>query len=169
MKLIPLNEETATVAARIIWFEPPAKALSDPVRLVAYAMAHATHEEMRILRHYVSDDDFRDAIDHAPPGIVDPRSWAYWNSKMGRYPPPPLPVRRFGDIVGPEKMEFASSSLESVVPNSEGKLSLEEVRRNARAAWLDMRRQATSNKSLEEIRREAAENWLTKYGPRKKT
>ena len=109
MKLIPLNEETATVASRIIWFEPPAKALSDPVRLMAYAMAYATHEEMRILRRYVSDDDFREALDHAPPGIIDPRSWAYWNSKMGRYPPPPLPVRRFGDIVGPEKMEFASS------------------------------------------------------------
>ena len=38
-------------------------------------------------------DDMRDALDHAPPGIMDPRSWAYWNSKMGRYPPPPLPVR----------------------------------------------------------------------------
>lgn len=109
MKVIPLNEETATVAARIIWFEPPAKALSDPVRLMAYAMANASHEEMRILRHYVSDDDFREALDNAPPGIVDPRSWAYWNSKMGRYPPPPLPVRRFGNIVGPEKMEFAQS------------------------------------------------------------
>jgi hypothetical protein len=168
MKAIPLNEETATVAARIIWFEPPAKALSDPVRLMAYAMTNATHEEMRILRQYVSDDDFREALDRAPPGIVDPRSWAYWNSKMGRYPPPPQPLRRFGDIVGPEKMEFVSS-LESVVPNSERKHSLEEVRRSARAAWLDMRRQETSNKSLEEIRREAADNWRTKYGPRKKT
>jgi hypothetical protein len=44
----------------------------------------------------VSDDDFREALDHAPPGIIDPRSWAYWNSKMGRYPPPAAPVRRFG-------------------------------------------------------------------------
>jgi hypothetical protein len=27
----------------------------------------------------------------------NPRSWAYWNSKMGRYPPPPLPKRDFGE------------------------------------------------------------------------
>jgi hypothetical protein len=103
MKTVPLNEETAAVATRIIWFEPAAKALSDPVRLMAYAMAHATHQEMQVLRRYVSDDDFREALDHAPPGIIDPRSWAYWNSKMGRFPAPPLPLRTFGNIVGPDK------------------------------------------------------------------
>jgi hypothetical protein len=124
MRSIPLNEETAAVAARVIWFEPPTKALSDPVRLIAYAMAHATHKEMRILRRYVSDDDFREALDHAPPGIVDPRSWAYWNSKMGRYPPPPLPLRRFGNIVGPSKLEFVQSH-ENGNPDLARKLSLD--------------------------------------------
>jgi hypothetical protein len=168
MKPIPLNDETAAISAQIIWFESPSEALSDPVRFMAYAMTYAMHQQMCVLRRYVSDGDFLEALDRAPPGIIDGRSWAYWNSKMGRYPPPPLPVRRFGDIVGPEKMEFTSSQ-ESVIPNSERKLSLEEVRRDARAAWLDMRRKETSNKSLEEIRREARENWLTKYGPRKKS
>jgi hypothetical protein len=80
------------------------------VRFMAYAMTYSMHEQMRVLRRYVSDDDFREALDRAPPGIIDARSWAYWNSKMGRYPPPPLPVRRFGDMVGPEKMEFASTN-----------------------------------------------------------
>jgi hypothetical protein len=51
---------------------------------------------MKMLRRYVSDDEFREALDKAPPGIIDPRSWSYWNNKMGRYPPPPLPRRRFG-------------------------------------------------------------------------
>jgi hypothetical protein len=109
MKSIPLNEETATIASRIIWFEPSAQALSDPVRFMAYAMTYAMHEEMRLIRRYVSDDDFREALDRAPPGIIDPRSWAYWNSKMGRYPPPPLPVRRFGNVAGPDKMNFVES------------------------------------------------------------
>jgi hypothetical protein len=109
MKPIPLNQETSLVAAQIIWFEPPVKALSDPVRFMAYAMTYAMHEEMRVIRQYVSDDDFREALDHAPPGIIDARSWAYWNSKMGRYPPPPLPLRRFGNVMGPDKLEFAQS------------------------------------------------------------
>lgn len=106
---ISLNEETAIIAAQIIWFDPPAKSLSDPVRFMAYAMTYAMHEEMRAIRRYVSDEDFKEALDHAPPGIIDPRSWAYWNSKMGRYPAPPLPLRRFEDIVGPVKIEFATS------------------------------------------------------------
>jgi hypothetical protein len=39
---------------------------------------------MRVLRRYVSDEDFLEALVKAPPGIIDPRSWAHWNSKMGR-------------------------------------------------------------------------------------
>ena len=134
MKAIPLNEETAALATQIIWFEPPAKALADPVRFMAYAMTYAMHEEMRVLRRYVSDDDFREALDHAPPGIVDPRSWAYWNSKMGRYPAPPLPVRRFGSIVGPDILAFTRAH-ERGNPDLVQKLSLDEIRRQAREDW----------------------------------
>jgi hypothetical protein len=94
MKPIPLNDETEAVARRIVWFEPPAEAVADPVRFVAYAMARATHEDMKIIRRYVDDADFLEALEKAPPGIIDPRSWAYWNSKMGRYPAPPLPTRQ---------------------------------------------------------------------------
>jgi hypothetical protein len=46
MKPIPLNKETEQVARRVIWFEPPAQALADPIRFIAYAMAHATHDDM---------------------------------------------------------------------------------------------------------------------------
>jgi len=96
MKPIPVTPETEEVARRIVWFEPAAEALSDPVRFMAYAMANATHGDMAIIRRHVSDQDFREALDHAPPGIIDPRSWAYWNAKLGRYPPPPPPKRQLG-------------------------------------------------------------------------
>jgi hypothetical protein len=95
MKPIPLTPEMETVAQRIIWFEPPEKALADPIHFMAYAMKYAMPEDMSIIRRHVTDDDFREALDHAPPGIIDPRSWAYWNLKMGRFPPPPMPVREF--------------------------------------------------------------------------
>jgi hypothetical protein len=163
MKSIPLNEETAAIAAQIIWFESPDKALSDPVRFMAYAMTYAMHEEMRVIRRYVSDDDFREALDRAPPGIIDPRSWAYWNSKMGRYPAPPLPVRRFGDVVGPERLDFVQSN-ESDFMEPVAKLSPEEERRQGRTAWLKMREESSSV-SLEEMRRRAREEWRSKYGP----
>ena len=96
MKPIPLTPQTAAAARRIVWFEAPEKALADPVRFMAYAMAHATHEDMKAIRQHVTDDEFREAIDRAPAGIVDPRSWAYWNLMLGRYPAPPLPGRNLG-------------------------------------------------------------------------
>lgn len=93
MKPIPLTPETEAIARRLVWFEPPSTALADPVRFMAYAMARATHTDMRTLRNYVSDEDFIEALENAPPGIIDARSWAYWNSKMGRWPPPSMPIR----------------------------------------------------------------------------
>jgi hypothetical protein len=96
MKPIPLDHETEAIARRVVWFEPPAEAREDPVRFMAYAMKHATHDDMKALRRYVSDDEFREALDEAPPGIIDPRSWTDWSSVMGRYPAPPLPKRIFG-------------------------------------------------------------------------
>ncbi len=128
MKGIPVTALTLDVARRIIWFESPEQALVDPIRFMAYAMTYARHEDMRVIRRYVSDDDFREALDHAPAGIVDPRSWAYWNSKLGRYPPPPLRVRRFGmiaDTTQPDPMRQQEPSA----------LDLEETRRRAREAW----------------------------------
>ncbi|WP_428487009.1 hypothetical protein [Rhodopila sp.] len=96
MTAIPLNPETQALARRIVWFEPPEQALADPIRFMAYVMAYATPADLEVLRRYVSDDDFREALDKAPPGIIDPWSWAYWNARVGRYPAPPMPTRGFG-------------------------------------------------------------------------
>jgi hypothetical protein len=110
MNPIPLTPLTLDLARRIIWFEPPDHALADPIRFMAYAMTYARHEDMRIIRGFVSDDDMREALDRAPPGIIDPRSWAYWNSKMGRYPPPAAPVRKFAARPGAQQPTSKPSS-----------------------------------------------------------
>jgi hypothetical protein len=84
------------IARRLVWFEDPAKALADPVRFMAYAMARASAEDMAEIRRHVSDAEFVEAIDAAPPGIIDPRSWSYWNLVVAnRRPAPPLPSRCF--------------------------------------------------------------------------
>ncbi|HEY3812648.1 MAG TPA: hypothetical protein VGL66_05445 [Caulobacteraceae bacterium] len=94
MKPLPRTAELEALARRVVWFEEPDISLADPCRFLAYAMTYATHEDMREIRRHIDDLDFLEALDRAPPGIIDPRSWAYWNSKMGRYPAPPLPQRR---------------------------------------------------------------------------
>jgi len=97
VKSLPLNPDLLAVAPRVMWFEPPERALADPVRFLAYLMTYGTVEEIDVVRRYLDMDDFREALDRAPPGIIDPRSWAYWNVMVGRYPPPPMPRRVFPD------------------------------------------------------------------------
>jgi hypothetical protein len=88
--------EIVALAPRIIWFEPAETSLQDPVRFIAYAMRYATHEDMAVIRTYVSDQEFLACLDKIPPGIVDARSWAYWNAVFHRYPAPPMPLRKLG-------------------------------------------------------------------------
>ena len=163
MNPIPAIPRTLAIAPRIIWFEPPERALADPIRFMAYAMTYARHEDMKVIREYVSDDDFREALDRAPPGIIDPRSWAYWNSKMGRYPPPPLPKRRFGESDG------AGALTDSVGHNTgaNSPRDPQKLRRDGREAWLKMRQQQP-REDPERVRRLAREDWLAKFGPDKK-
>jgi hypothetical protein len=94
VRSIPLNSATEAIARRVVWFQEPAQALSDPVRFMAYAFAYATHGDMKVLQGLLGIDGMRHALQAAPSGIIDPRSWAFWNSKLGNWPPPPIPQRR---------------------------------------------------------------------------
>lgn len=93
MKALPHNADLLDLAPRVIWFEPPEQALAEPVRFLAYVMTYGTAQDVAVVRRYVDLSDFREALDHAPPGIIDERSWAYWNVMTGRYPVPPMPRR----------------------------------------------------------------------------
>ncbi|MEZ6127787.1 MAG: hypothetical protein R3C59_03835 [Planctomycetaceae bacterium] len=83
------------IAGRVIWFEDPEQALNDPVRFMAYAMRYPAYHDMQVIRSYVSDDEFREVLQNAPPGIIDARSWAFWHVKMGQFPVPEMPQRTF--------------------------------------------------------------------------
>jgi hypothetical protein len=93
MKTLPLTPEICAIAQRVIWFEAPNQALAITPRFLAYGMTYGNHADIEIVRQHRLDDEQREALDQAPPGIFDPRSWAYWNLKLGRYPTPPMPER----------------------------------------------------------------------------
>jgi hypothetical protein len=105
MKSIPLTPEIEAVAKRVIWFEEPAQAVANPIRFVAYAMTYGDHADVDVIRRYLSEDDLLEAISHAPPGIFDSRSWAYWNLKLGRDPIPPMPERPFDKMQLPPNLD----------------------------------------------------------------
>jgi hypothetical protein len=93
MKSLPHNADLLSLAPRVVRFEPPERALAEPVRFLAYVMTYGTLQDVAVIRRYAQLDDFREALEHAPPGIMDERSWAYWNAMIGRYPVPPMPRR----------------------------------------------------------------------------
>ena len=85
--------ESLQVAGRVIRFEEPERSLADPAQLLAHVVMCGTIEDLKALRGIIDDDENREVLELAPPGIFDARSWAYWNLVCGRKPSPPLPVR----------------------------------------------------------------------------
>lgn len=94
MKPFPQTPELLKVAERVVWFQPPPDTLAAPVHFLAHVMTYGTVEDLRAIDAFAGPDEFREALENAPPGVFDARSWAYWNLKFGRFPPPPLPERR---------------------------------------------------------------------------
>jgi len=93
MKPFLATPELLAVAERVVWFKPPSETLADPVHFLAHVMTYGTLEDLPALKSVVGIDDYREVLDHAPPGVFDKRSWSYWNLKCGRSPAPPLPTR----------------------------------------------------------------------------
>lgn len=94
MKALPATPELLHVARWVMWFEEPARALADPVQFLAHVMVFGTIEDVRARHGFVGKEDYRAVLEQVPPGIFDPRSWAYWHLVCGQQPVPPLPARR---------------------------------------------------------------------------
>lgn len=94
MITLPEAPELEEISRKVVWFKPPRQAIADTYHFIAHVLTYGTFDDVAVLRRFLSQDDLVDALDHAPPGVMDPRSWAYWNLKVGRFPPPPMPQRK---------------------------------------------------------------------------
>jgi hypothetical protein len=83
------------LAQKYVWWGDPAHALDHRSTLLCRLMQYGTFEDVRLARKLVGDDAFKRALDEAPPGILDPKSWNYWHLFYKKVPVPPLPVREF--------------------------------------------------------------------------
>lgn len=92
---IEATVQTLALAKNLIWFEPPEQALRDPIRFLAYAFARADFTEMALLKSLLTHAQLQYALSHAPPGIIDPRSWAYWHLMLDLGEAPGMPERNF--------------------------------------------------------------------------
>ncbi len=88
------SAELTAVARRVIWFKPPEEALADKTLFLAHVMTYGTVEDVVTTQKHFSAEEFRAALENAPAGVFDARSWAYWNTVLGRTPVPAMPRRR---------------------------------------------------------------------------
>lgn len=88
------------VARRLIWWKSPSEALGDRKRFLAQAMSYGTPEDLAAVRRHFAESDFREVLADPPPGVFDPRSWAYWHVLFGLEPPAELPRRRLEERAG---------------------------------------------------------------------
>ena len=58
-----ITAELVALARRIVWFEPPSRALDDPVRFLAYLMTYGTEEDIAVAQRHFSEADFREAVE----------------------------------------------------------------------------------------------------------
>jgi hypothetical protein len=75
-----------SLAARLVWWRPPAEALRDRDRLLAQVMVYGTPEDLAVARRHFPESAFRAVLAQPPPGLFDPRSWAYWHVVFGLDP-----------------------------------------------------------------------------------
>jgi hypothetical protein len=94
MKLRPIPEDLALVARRMVCHEPQKQALACPEVFLSCVMTYGTARDIVTAEKYFTAEEFRQALENAPPGVFDGRSWAYWNTVFGRVPVPPLPRRK---------------------------------------------------------------------------
>lgn len=87
--------ELIQIAKRVAWFEEPEAILEKPHLFLAQVMTHGTLADVVLTKKAFGLEMFREALELAPPGVFDERSWAYWNLVCGRTPAPPMPQRNY--------------------------------------------------------------------------
>jgi hypothetical protein len=56
-------------------------------------MQYAVTEDVITVQKYFKESEFKHALLHANPGVMDSRSWAYWNLKYFHTNKCPKPTR----------------------------------------------------------------------------
>jgi hypothetical protein len=80
------------IAAKYVWWRAPEAELAQPRHFLCQLMTLGTAEDVRAVRRALGDAAFVDALEHAPAGVMDAKSWNYWRLVFG-CPPAPMPAR----------------------------------------------------------------------------
>ncbi len=89
-----MTPELQRIASRVVWWETPDRVLAREDDFLCRVMALADLADANYVSATYGPDRLRHALQTAPPGILDPRSWHYWHHRLGLGSAGPLPTRR---------------------------------------------------------------------------
>lgn len=88
------DQKAKELAKKYVWWKTPEDALADETHFIAQLMTLGTLEDTQWLRGNFSDDELREVLNQAPPGVFNGRAWHYWHLRLKVEPVPGLPERR---------------------------------------------------------------------------
>jgi len=71
------------VGSQIRLWEEPEAATRRPTLLLCQLMQLGTWEDVKQARRFFGDAAFKQALESAPPGVLDAKSWHYWHLFFG--------------------------------------------------------------------------------------
>jgi hypothetical protein len=87
------------MAKRYFWWKSPEELSASPRRIALQVMDIGSFDDAQLLARVAGEAFLKDALRSAESGQLSPRSWAYWNYRLGLArpgePPPTLPARSF--------------------------------------------------------------------------
>jgi len=90
-----LPNQLLAIAKRVVWFKKPEETLKDPIYFLCYLMQYGLTKDVITAKKNFTKADFKNALINAYPGILDKRSWAYWNLILFQNPNHrPIPKRK---------------------------------------------------------------------------
>ena len=89
-----MSPELLRIASRVVWWNPPERVLLHVDTFLCRVMALGDLVDVNFIEDTYGPGRLRAALQSAPPGIFDSRSWHYWHHRLGLGAAGPLPVRR---------------------------------------------------------------------------
>src|SRR4051794_1823347 len=104
--MMTADSELEEVARRCVWWAAADEALANTPQFLCHVMVYGLWQDAVIIRRRFSSAELRHALEHAPAGLFDLRSWHYWHQVLGQ----PVPLRPSRQIPGwPEGIASSKS------------------------------------------------------------
>lgn len=82
------------MARKYVWWKSPQEALEDQPHFLGMLMTYGTLEDVNWMLANFTEDELKEAIEQAQPGVFNGRSWSYWHLRLGTKGRKPMPERR---------------------------------------------------------------------------